>query len=434
MENNSESTVVTESAEPAAFPLETVEQKVVKALESAKREEQLKGLVLKSKEITTITNSAGYQECHSKRVALKEERIAIAKIGKAARDEANKFSKAIIAEEARLINIIEPEESRLQAIQDAYDAEREAKKKLALELERARVAACQAFIDGIKEIPLRCYGKNSVDINNAITETEGIEVKDDMLEFKPLAEAAKADVINRLKYLFNSTVSIEEEESRKRAELERQRVEAERLKAEAEKLAEARRIEQELAEQALDIQREAIKAQAEEAARAAEAIRQAQESARLELEERRRKFEQERDEEIARIARERAAIEANEKAKKKADIEAEEKFKRNQQELFEEEKRKAEQAKEESERLTALEAERAEAVKLSGKMVEVSTSGVSTSVNNGTNSVTINNKDIVNEAMDELKSFVLKYAHIDELSDILDDINHYVDLHRAGNL
>lgn len=52
------------------------------------------------------------------RIALKNARVKIGKIGKELRDDANKFASAVIAKEKSLIAIIEPEEDRLEAIEE----------------------------------------------------------------------------------------------------------------------------------------------------------------------------------------------------------------------------------------------------------------------------------------------------------------------------
>ena len=104
----------------------TVQERASVALGSAKHEAKLVELAKQSTAIVAITNPAAYKELHTARMALKTERVNLEKEGKAAREDATKFSKAVIVEEARLIAIIEPEERRLEAIQTEHD-EREAR-------------------------------------------------------------------------------------------------------------------------------------------------------------------------------------------------------------------------------------------------------------------------------------------------------------------
>lgn len=52
------------------------------------------------------------------RIELKKARVQIEKTGKALREDANAFAKAVIAKEKELIAIIAPEEDRLEALED----------------------------------------------------------------------------------------------------------------------------------------------------------------------------------------------------------------------------------------------------------------------------------------------------------------------------
>lgn len=73
------------------------------------------------------------------RIVLKKARVRIEKAGLAARDEANKFSKAVIAYEKKLVAVIEPEEDRLAAIEEEAEKltfRKEQLEKLPLRKER----------------------------------------------------------------------------------------------------------------------------------------------------------------------------------------------------------------------------------------------------------------------------------------------------------
>jgi hypothetical protein len=92
-----------------------------------------------------IKSEADYKEYTRAKSGLVSMRIRIKEKGKAARDDANAFSKAVIAEEKRLIEIINPEENRLSAIQEVYDAK---KRKIAA----AEFAAVEAKNQARKEL------------------------------------------------------------------------------------------------------------------------------------------------------------------------------------------------------------------------------------------------------------------------------------------
>jgi hypothetical protein len=96
----------------------TVIERAAKALGSADHEPALVELAKQAADITTIKNADGRAQVHGAYMTLKTRRTDIRKAGKDARDDATKFSKAVIAEEDRLVAIIEPEEQRLQKLRD----------------------------------------------------------------------------------------------------------------------------------------------------------------------------------------------------------------------------------------------------------------------------------------------------------------------------
>ncbi|HVB33743.1 MAG TPA: hypothetical protein VNJ52_05135 [Patescibacteria group bacterium] len=76
------------------------------------------------------------------RLNIRDARVAITKTGKALREDALKFQKAVIAKEKELVAIIEPEENRLAGLEDtaAIAVERKARVEL-LPHRRERLAA-----------------------------------------------------------------------------------------------------------------------------------------------------------------------------------------------------------------------------------------------------------------------------------------------------
>lgn len=302
----------------------TLPQRVAGLLKSAEREAQLKEMAEKSITITTITNQAGYQQCHAARMVLKNQRIIIEKDGKAARDEANKFRAAVIAEEARLIGLIDPEESRLKAIQDAWDNEQKRIKEAKEEAERQRIAAIQARIARIANSPVGVTGKDATQIKAQLTAIEGIAIDDTFAEFKDAAQTAKDEAVGTLSGMHTERLAFEDaqvraEEARKqreaeeaaereriaaeRAELERLRAENERLaRIEHERQAEASRREREQLDRERQQQEAAAQIERERIAAEAEAARKAHEQREAEA-------KRVRDAEEARIAAERKALE-----------------------------------------------------------------------------------------------------------------------------
>lgn len=74
-------------------------------LDSSTTEKKLREMVASSAGILTVIDKAGREEAHSAAMALRGVRTTIAKTGKAAREDAQAFAKAVISEEARLIGI-----------------------------------------------------------------------------------------------------------------------------------------------------------------------------------------------------------------------------------------------------------------------------------------------------------------------------------------
>ncbi len=96
--------------------------------------EQLTKMVIASKKITVsdINDKAQIEVVRKARIELKTARVAITKKGKEMREEANAFQKAVIAKEKELVAIIEPEELRLEAIEDEVKAQKLKEERIAL--------------------------------------------------------------------------------------------------------------------------------------------------------------------------------------------------------------------------------------------------------------------------------------------------------------
>jgi len=90
---------------------------------------ELNRLVSISKQIVEIDieNKQQIETVKKARIDLKNARVAITKKGKELREEALRFQRAFITKQKELIEIIEPEEERLQAI-ETEAKEKEAKK------------------------------------------------------------------------------------------------------------------------------------------------------------------------------------------------------------------------------------------------------------------------------------------------------------------
>jgi len=213
------------------------------ALKSRETEKDLRELVARSVSITAPTNADGRQECHAAYMSLRNARVAIETTGKKAREDATAFSKAVIAEEKKLVAIVDAEETRLKALRDEWDAAREAERQAMIEAERARVAALRDRIADIHLLPSRCVGLFSGHITPIMIALEAT----DLSTFEELTdEAVDAHriAVDRVTELYHKAIADEAaERARIEAEAEAKaaaEAEAARVAAESERLARER--------------------------------------------------------------------------------------------------------------------------------------------------------------------------------------------------
>lgn len=308
---------------------------------------ELTALAKSSERITQISNKAGREECHSSLMLLKSRRIDIEKRGKEARDDANKFAKAVIAKEKELIGFIAPEEERLQILRDQWDTAIEAARLEKLEAERLRVEAIQQRIQSIRDVPASLVGKPSVIIAGQLANLKATVLDEDEFGADYLtATDALAAAVARVQDLLAGQKEAEAEQAKikaERAELERVRAENERLQREADERAAADRAE---ADRLAQAERDRIAAE-EAAARAAEQAEQD----RLAAIERGKAMEAaaaERD----RLAAERRELEAQQQAERER--QAAEQRKLDEQAAQLKRERQAAAAKAEADRLANL--------------------------------------------------------------------------------
>ena len=291
----------------------TLPERAAIALGTKEHEANLLALAKKHADIVEIKNPAGREQCHGAMMTLANARIAISKAGKEARDDATKFSKAVIEEEKRLIAIIEPEEDRLRGLRDAWDAEREREKLANAEAEKRRIATLQERIAEIRGAVAAAATCKPALVLEHIGDIERMVIDASFEEFQGQAQLAKDETLDKLRELHAQAVAREEEAARlaaEREELDRlRREEAERqAQAAAARAEEERRLaaERETQEAHLRAEREAHERQL--AAERAEADRVARE--KLAAEEAELSAQRAAQEaEARRLAEERAQLE-----------------------------------------------------------------------------------------------------------------------------
>ncbi len=175
--------------------------------------------------VSDLKDKAQLKVVRETRIKLKNARVSIQKQGKELRDDANKFSKAVIEREKELIAIIEPEERRLELIEE------EAEKLAILEDRRtnlpSRIARLETIGDGLENNEEYILTLDSNQFDAYFNQRFAAKVQKDKEESE--RAAAEADRARR------------EEQERKDAEIaERERAAAEQ---EDENRREAERLE-----------------------------------------------------------------------------------------------------------------------------------------------------------------------------------------------
>lgn len=264
------------------------------ALQSSKTEQHLLALATKHAGITLVVDKAGREQAHGAAMELTRARTAVVNAAKEARDDATKFSKAVIAEEKRLIAIVEPEELRLKAVRDTWDTEQARIKREAEERERSRVLAITGRIGEIKGFyALTTQCRTAERVKTLIGKLAAYDLSG-FDEFDAEAAQAHADTMKAMGDHFAALAEREAEAARvkaEREELARQQAEAKRQadamaaqqKAEADRLAAERaefaRQQQEAADKLAAQQAEVERQRAEFARQQAEAERKVREAA-----------------------------------------------------------------------------------------------------------------------------------------------------------
>lgn len=291
------------------------------ALESSKTEQHLMALATKHASITVVKDKAGREQAHGAYIEVMRARTAVEKAAKEAREDATKFSKAVIAEAARLAAIVEPEEARLKAARDVWDEEQARIKAEAEARERARVLAITERIVAIKSYVVlanNCRTSERVfDLRTKLScvDLEGFE------EFEAEASNAYREASEHLETVFADRQAQEAEAARlsaERAELARQQAEAAAaIKKQQDELAAQREAAAAEAKRAADEAR----AQAEAAEAKARAAAEALSAERAELERMRAYMESIKEHVEQPLADVAAQVEAKRQAAKQPDPE-----------------------------------------------------------------------------------------------------------------
>lgn len=213
------------------------ETRAVLALNSSKTELDLRALATKHVTIVEIKDRAGREQAHGAAMELMRARTAIEKVSKDARDDATRFSKAVIAEEKRLVGIVEAEEKRLKGLRDDWDEAEQKRREAAAAAERARVLAITTRIAEINaKSVLAAQCRTAAAVQRLIDALEAVDMTG-FEEFEAEAVAAKSAAIASMAALRDAKRAEEDERARIKAE---QEAEAARLAEERAEIARQR--------------------------------------------------------------------------------------------------------------------------------------------------------------------------------------------------
>jgi len=214
------------------MPELSIIERAQKALSIEHTEAQLKAMAKKSADVKEIKDDTDYQLVKSSRINLKNVRVSIQKAGKSARDDANKFSKAVISEEKRLLGYIQPEEQRLHALQTEKDQEAEREAERVRQIEEERIAAIVSKIQGIKEMTEGLLGADSGEIQRRLETVTAIECDERFGEYIEQAKEVRIQTAQVLNAAYNTVKDQEDqraeqeriakEQAERQAELDRQ--------------------------------------------------------------------------------------------------------------------------------------------------------------------------------------------------------------------
>ena len=210
-------------------------------------EAKLRELALEKSKIviTDIEDKQQIKIAHDAKIELRDVRIAISLKGKELRDDANKFSKAVITKEKELLAIIAPEEDRLEKIEEnakEISARKARAKIIPIRQEKLKSIGIvatdeelmeydddgfQTFLNAEMEKKL-ISERQELEAEKAKVEAEKIKIA----RAKEMEEAKEKTRIETEKRMKEKQALAEKEAKAKAERLEKEKIEAEKKKAE----------------------------------------------------------------------------------------------------------------------------------------------------------------------------------------------------------
>ena len=179
----------------------TLPERAQQALSVEYTETKLKALAKKSTDLKEIKDDTDYELVKRSALDLVGVRTTIEKAGKVARDDANKFSKAVIAEEKRLLAIITPEEDRLKALRKEVDDRKKLEEEEAIQKEEDRIRLIELKINGLMLMTEGLLGADAATLQERLTRVASMDITeeeyDEFCEPAALAKDKAEDVLGR---------------------------------------------------------------------------------------------------------------------------------------------------------------------------------------------------------------------------------------------
>lgn len=291
--------------------------------------------------IKDLDDVEGYKAVHNARMVVVKKRTAVTKTGKELREDANRFNRAVLTEEKRILALLLPIEDHLDSEEFRIDAE---KLRIKAEAEAKEAARIQARIDRLESIGMGLSGghyrlpfeSQGVDVPLALIPTVTDEQFEQFVGKILVAvgtEIARQEDIERNRKAEEdrlAQVAKEQEAERKRLAEEAKRIAAAQAQREAEIKAERDRIRKEQEQREADIKAEQDRVRHEQEQREA-AIKAAQDAIEAQkkaiADAKQKAIDDARHAEELEEARKEAAEKARIEAEQKAKHEAEEKEK-----------------------------------------------------------------------------------------------------------
>lgn len=164
------------------------EQRAEQALSFQTTREKLQALAQESTGLVRVDTEDNLAAAKAAKTKLQQTRVRIERTGKAARDDANKFGKAVIAKERELISIIAPEEERLGELVLLEQRRREEAERVAREEEERRANLIRESFARLRALPGMAASLDVAGIDDLIAEAQ--KVVDDQSAFPEDLRAA----------------------------------------------------------------------------------------------------------------------------------------------------------------------------------------------------------------------------------------------------